>query len=167
MCMKTGIPGLTLREGSVEDVPLIMDMIMEFAEFLGRGDMVKADEEILENNLFGKRSYAEVLLAYMNGEPAGFAIYFHNFSTFLGRPGLYLEDLYVRPHMRGQGIGKTLLRYLARIAEERGCGRLDWCSIDWNTSANRFYRSIGAEVLEEIRINRLEGEVLKKLAMEE
>lgn len=166
MDMKTGIPGLTLREGSVEDVPLIMDMIREFAEFLGRGEMVKAGEEELKKNLFGKNIYAEVILAYMNGEPSGFAIYFHNFSTFLGRPGLYLEDLYVKPHMRGQGIGKAMLRYLAGIAEERDCGRLDWCSIDWNTSANRFYRSIGAEVLEEIRINRLEGDALKKLAME-
>ena len=167
MDIKTGIPGLTLREGSVDDVPLIMDMIREFAEFLGCGEMVKTDEDVLEKNLFGKRPYAEALLAYKDGEPSGFAIYFHNFSTFLGCPGIYLEDLYVKPEMRGQGIGKVLLKYLAGVAVERGCGRLDWCSINRNTAANGFYRSIGAEVLEEVRVNRLEGEALKKLAMEE
>ncbi len=158
------VSGLTLKVCSVEDVPLLLEMIKDFADFLGRGDTVKATEEELRENLFGERRYAEAIMSYLNGEPAGFAIFFHNFSTFLGCPGLYLEDLYVKPEMRGKGIGKTMLKYLARVAEERNCGRLDWCSITWNTSANAFYQSIGAEVLEEIRINRLEGEALKGLA---
>lgn len=156
--------GLNLRACSVEDVPLILQMIKDFADFLGRGNSVNASEEELKNNLFGEKSYAEVIMAYFHGEPAGFAIFFHNFSTFLGRPGLYLEDLYVKPEMRGKGIGKTMLKYISKLAVERKCGRLDWCSIDWNSDANAFYRSIGADVLEELRLNRLEGEALEYLA---
>jgi len=121
-------------------------------------------EEILKQTLFGPRRYAEVLIGEVNGEPAGFALFFHNFSTFIGRPGIYLEDLFVRPEHRGRGFGKALLARLAQLAIERNCGRVEWAVLDWNTPAIDFYKSIGAVMMSDWRIFRLKGEPLEGLA---
>ena len=123
-----------------------------------------ATEEGLRAALFGPRPYAECVIARWNGEPAGFALFFHNYSTFLGRPGVYLEDLFVNPELRGKGVGRSLLRYLAQVAVDRNCGRLEWSVLDWNESAIGFYKSLGAEPLEEWTIFRLKGEALARLA---
>ena len=126
---------------------------------------MRLTEAGLRDALFGERRYAEVVIAEAgDGEPAGFALFFHNFSTFLGRPGIYLEDLFVRPPYRGAGIGKALLRHLARLAEERGCGRLEWAVLDWNAPAIEFYLGLGARPAVGWNVYRLEGEALGRLA---
>ena len=162
--IRTKIEGFTIRRCTVKDVPQILAFIQELADYEGLGDEVVASEEILEEFLFGTKSYAEVVFGCMDGVPVGFALYFHNFSTFFGRPGLYLEDLYVRPEMRGRGMGKTLLQYLARVALERDCRRFEWCVLTYNTPAIEFYRSIGAKGMDELLINRVTGDALKELA---
>ncbi len=134
------------------------------AEYERLSHEVVATEEVLRESLFGERRVAEALLGYVGGEPAAFALFFHNFSTFLGRPGLYLEDLYVRPEHRGAGVGKALLRRLARLAKERGCGRLEWWVLDWNEPAIRFYKNLGAEPMDDWTVYRLTGEKLDELA---
>ena len=146
------------------DVPLILDFIRKLAEYEKLAHQVTATEELLRETLFGARPVAEVVLAYYARMPVGFAVYFHNFSTFVGRPGIYLEDLFVEPSHRGKGIGKALLIYLAKLAVERGCGRFEWAVLDWNTPSINFYRSLGAAPLDDWTIFRLTGDALRDVA---
>ena len=157
---------LIIREATIDDVPLILTFIKELAEYERLPHEVVATEESLREALFGERRAAEVFIGEHGGEPAGFALFFHNFSTFVGRPGLYLEDLYVRPARRGQGFGRALLAHLARLAKRRGCGRLEWAVLDWNEPAIRFYRSLGAVAMDEWTVYRVAGDALDKLAAE-
>ena len=147
-----------------KDVPLILQMIKGLAEYEQLSHEVVATEESLRASLFGARPAAEVLLAYSDRTPVGFALYFHNYSTFLGRSGLYLEDLFVVPAWRGRGVGRKLLSHLASIAIERACGRMEWAVLDWNESAIGFYQRLGARVLDDWRICRLSGEALSRAA---
>ena len=145
------------------DVPLILTFIRELADYEGMLDEVVADEATLEEWLFDRRA-AEGVFALEEGREVGFALFFHNFSTFLGRSGVYLEDLYVRPEHRGKGYGKALLKRLARIALERGCGRLEWWCLDWNRPSIDFYLSMGAEPMSDWTVYRVAGEALAELA---
>lgn len=153
-----------IRAGNAADVPLILTLIRELAEYERLSQDVVATEDALRATLFGANPYAETLIAELRGVPAGFALYFHNYSTFLAKPGIYLEDLFVRTAARGQGVGKALLARLARSAIERGCGRLEWAVLDWNEPAIKFYRSLGAKALTEWTVNRVTGEALRRLA---
>ena len=153
-----------LRAAERADIPEILAMIRELAEYEQLSHEVAAGAGRLEETLFGPRRYAEALLATAGGRAAGFALFFHNYSTFLARPGLYLEDIYVRPSFRGCGLGKALLTRLARIALERGCGRMEWSVLDWNTPAAAFYRKLGARPMEEWTTWRLTKEGLRDLA---
>jgi GNAT superfamily N-acetyltransferase len=155
---------LSLKMATEQDVPLILTFIKALAEYERLADAVIATEDGLRETLFGERPYAECVIARVKGQPAGFALFFHNYSTFLGRPGIYLEDLFVKPEHRGQGVGRALLRFLARLAQERNCGRLEWSVLDWNESAIGFYKSLGAIPLEEWTIFRLKDEALSRLA---
>jgi GNAT superfamily N-acetyltransferase len=143
------------------DVPVILEMIKALAEYEQLTHEVSATEEDLRQSLFGPRPAGEVVLAYAGETPIGFALFFHNFSTFLGRQGLYLEDLFVVPDWRGKGVGKQLLAHVASIAESRNCGRMEWAVLDWNESAIAFYRRMGAHVLDEWRLCRLTGHELR------
>jgi GNAT superfamily N-acetyltransferase len=145
-------------------VPLILAFIEELAEYERLSHEVVATEETLRRWLFGGRPVAEVLIGEDGEKPTGFALFFHSFSTFLGRPGIYLEDLYVRPEFRGRGIGRALLVHLARLAKERGCGRLEWSVLDWNEPAIGFYRDIGASPVSGWTVYRVSGEALEELA---
>lgn len=153
----------SFRSAERRDVPLILRYIRELARYEKLEEEVVATEEILEEWLFDKEK-AEVIFAVVEGKEVGFALFFHNFSTFLGRAGIYLEDLYVEPAHRGQGIGTALLKELARIAVARGCGRLEWWCLDWNTPSIEFYRSLGAEAMDDWTVYRISGETLGKLA---
>lgn len=153
-----------LREATESDVPLILQFIRELAEYERLAERVVATEDMLRRTLFGNPRFAEVLIAEEDGKPAGFALFFHNYSTFLGQPGIYLEDLFVRQEMRGRGYGKALLARLARIARERGCGRVEWAVLDWNAPSIAFYKSIGAVSLDDWKIMRLTGRALDALA---
>ncbi|MCX6597816.1 MAG: GNAT family N-acetyltransferase [Acidobacteria bacterium] len=155
---------LSLRLAQPADVSLILHFIRGLAEYERLADSVVANEALLTETLFGARPYAEVIIAEWDGAPAGFALFFHNYSTFLARPGIYLEDLFVDPAHRGRGIGKALLVRLAHLAVERNCGRLEWSVLDWNEPAIGFYRSLGAIAMDEWTINRVTGEALAKLA---
>lgn len=155
---------ITLRPVVPADVPLVLALINELAEYERLAHEVRATEEDIREALFGARPYAEVVIGEYDGEAVGFALFFHNFSTFLGRPGIYLEDLYVRPAMRGRGIGKALLAHLAALAVERRCGRLEWSVLDWNAPSIAFYESLGARPMEEWTVYRLTGEALHALA---
>lgn len=148
------------RMATAQDVALILTFIKELAAYEKMADQVVADEETLREWIFEKHK-AEVLLALEDGKEVGFALFFHNFSTFLGRAGIFLEDLYVRPAHRGRGHGKALIKELARITVERGCGRLDWNCLDWNTPSIAFYKSLGAKALDEWTTYRLTGEALR------
>ena len=152
-----------IREATEADVPLILQFIRDLAEYEHLAERVTATEEIIRRTLFGNPRFAEVLIAEEEGAPAGFALFFHNYSTFLGQPGIYLEDLFVREKMRGRGIGKSLLTKLARIARERGCGRVEWAVLDWNAPSIAFYRSLGAVSLDDWMIMRLTGDALAAL----
>jgi GNAT superfamily N-acetyltransferase len=152
-----------IRSATVEDLPIIAQLIRELAEYERLSHEVAFKEEDLREHLFGKRRYAEVLIAEDGGAPVGFALFMHNFSTFLARPGIYLEDLFVRPAHRGKGHGKALLQQLARIAIERGCGRFEWAVLDWNTPAIDFYRSLGAKPMHDWTIFRVADDELVKL----
>ena len=156
---------IVIRRATRDDVPVILEFIGELAEYEHMSDQVVATPELLEEWIF-ERGRAEVLLAELAGKIVGFALFFHNFSTFLGRAGIYLEDLFVRPEARGQGNGKALLRELARIALERGCGRLEWACLDWNAPSIAFYRAQGAVPMEEWTTWRLTGESLRHMAGE-
>ena len=153
-----------VREATEKDVPLILSFIRELAEYEKLSHEVVATEGDLRASLFGGRPVAEVLIADHDGVPAGFALFFHNFSTFLGKPGIYLEDLYVKPELRGAGIGKILLAHLARLAKERGCGRLEWWVLDWNEPSIGFYNKIGAVAMDDWTVYRLAGGALDELA---
>jgi GNAT superfamily N-acetyltransferase len=155
---------MTIRPATEADLATIEELIRALAEYERLSHEVVMDTELLRRSLFGERPYAEVLIAEENGESAGFALFFHNFSTFVGRPGIYLEDLFVRPEHRGKGYGKALLKRLAEIAVERDCGRLEWAVLDWNEPALGFYRSIGARPNEEWTVYRLAGDSLRGLA---
>ena len=155
-----------IRSAAPADVRLILELIRELAEYEKLAHQVVATEEDIRNSLFGPRPAAECLIAEFDGAPAGFALFFHNFSTFLGKPGIYLEDLYVKPELRGKGIGRKLLAHLAQLTVSRGCGRFEWAVLDWNEPAIGFYRSIGARMLDDWKINRLTGEALERLAAE-
>lgn len=155
---------IKIRLATVADVPLILSLIRELAVYEKLEHAVTATEEDLRETLFGPRAYAEVLLGSMNGRPEAYALFFHSYSTFLGRQGMYLEDLYVRPHARGRGLGKAMLLHLARLTVERGCKRLEWAVLDWNKPAIDFYRSLGAEPLDEWTVFRLTGNTLDSIS---
>ena len=155
---------ITLRFATADDAGLILDFIRQLADFEKMTDEVVTDEDQLRQSLFGERQVAEVVIASFEGEPAGFALFFHNFSTFLGRSGIYLEDLFVIPKLRGHGIGQILLSHLAKIAVERGCGRFEWSVLDWNTDAIRFYERLSAKPMDEWTVFRIAGEALQELA---
>ncbi len=153
---------LTFRFAKRSDVALILEFIKELADYEKLLHEVVATEELLEQWIFDKEK-AEVIFAMVNEKEVGFALFFHNFSTFLGRAGIYLEDLYVRPEYRGNGYGKAILNQLAKIAVERGCGRLEWWCLDWNKPSIDFYRSLGAEAMDEWTVYRITGETLRKM----
>ena len=154
---------LTFRFAEEQDTPLILDFIRRLADYEHLLDQVVADEATLADQLFGKKN-AEVLFALENGKEVGFALFFHNFSTFLGRAGLYLEDLFVLPEHRGKGYGKAILQRLAAISLERGCGRMEWWCLDWNQPSIGFYKSLGAEPMSDWTVYRLAGKTLRDLA---
>jgi GNAT superfamily N-acetyltransferase len=154
--------GFAIRSATIDDVPLIRAFIAELAAYEKLSDEVVVDDDALRTQLFGARPVAEALLCFVGREPAAFAIFFQNFSTFLGRPGLYLEDLFVRPEYRRRGLGRAMLGHLAREANRRGCGRFEWTVLDWNEAAIEFYESLGARVLHEWRVCRVTGEALRK-----
>jgi GNAT superfamily N-acetyltransferase len=155
---------ITVRPAGVGDVAVVLQFIRDLAKYEHLEHQVVATEELLREALFGSRPYAEVVLACLNGEPVGFALFFHNFSTFLGRAGIYLEDLYVRPEARGHGVGRRLLTWLAGVAVSRGCGRLEWAVLDWNEPSIRFYRKLGAVALDDWTTYRVTGPALAELA---
>lgn len=155
---------IKIKFATSDDIPLILQFIKELAEYEKLGHKVVATEELLQETLFGSRSPAEVILCYIDDQPVSFALFFHNYSTFLGRAGIYLEDLYVRPEARGQGIGKIMLAYLAQLAKDRNCGRLEWWVLDWNETAISFYKSLGAKAMDEWTVYRVTGDELDNLA---
>lgn len=153
-----------IRPATKKDVPVILAFIKELAEYERLSHTVVATEDILCQSLFEGKRVAEMVIGYYEEEPVSFALFFYNFSTFLGRPGLYLEDLYVKPAFRGKGIGRTMLRYLAKLAKERNCGRFEWSVLDWNTPAINFYKNLGAIPLDDWTVFRMTGEALDRLA---
>ena len=155
-----------IEPATPEDVPLILAFVRELAEYERAADKVVADEANLRESLFGARAVAEGRIAYVEDEPVGMALFFHNFSTWTGLRGLYLEDLYVRPEMRGRGVGRALLIHLARTARERDCARFEWAVLNWNEPAIGFYQSLGAVPMDDWKIYRLTGDALARLASE-
>jgi len=161
--IQTKIENFTLRFAEREDVPLILDFIKRLASYEKMLDEVVATEDLLEENLFDRKT-AEVIIGEYKGEPVAFALFFHNFSTFLGKPGIYLEDLYVKEEMRGKGFGKIILSYLAHLAIERKCGRLEWWCLDWNEPSIQFYKHLGAIPMDEWTVFRVTDQALTNLA---
>jgi len=157
-------PELSITPATRDDVPTILGFIRLLAEYEKLPHEVRATEATLLQTLFGDRPYAEVLIARYRGEPAGFALYFHNYSTWLAKPGIYLEDLFVLPERRGNGIGKALLVALAKVAKERGCGRMEWSVLDWNEPSIQFYKSLGAVPMDEWTMYRMTENAIAKLA---
>jgi GNAT superfamily N-acetyltransferase len=157
---------VTIRAAREDDAPLILAFIRELAEYERLSHAVVATEDQIRSSLFGSRPYAECVFACLDDKPVGFALFFHNYSTFLGQPGLYLEDLFVKPSTRGRGVGRQLLAYLAQLAVERGCGRMEWAVLNWNEPAIRFYEGIGARPNSEWTGYRLAGEALERLSDE-
>jgi GNAT superfamily N-acetyltransferase len=155
---------LSIRRATLADVPLVLSFVKDLAEFEKLSHLVAATEPVIAEELFGPNSHTEVLLGYSGSEAVAFAVYFHNFSTFLGRKGLYLEDLYVRPALRRRGFGRAMLLQVARIAAERNCGRLEWSVLDWNEPAIFFYEQLGATIMHEWKLVRVTGDALDKLA---
>lgn len=155
---------LSTRPATSADLPLIAQFICDLAEYERLAHEVRFDEAVLGERLFGARPYAEVLIGEIDGAPQGFALFFHNFSTFEGKPGVYLEDLFVRPEARGSGLGKALLAALAQIAVERDCARLEWAVLDWNEPSIGFYKALGARPMDEWTVFRMDGEALQQLA---
>jgi len=155
---------LSIRAATRADISLIGQFIRDLAEYERLSDAVRFDEAVMAEKLFGARAFAEVLIGEIDGTPQGFALFFHNFSTFEGRPGIYLEDLFVRPDARGSGLGKALLGRLAALAVERDCARLEWSVLDWNTPAIDFYKALGAKMMDEWTVMRVDGAALSELA---
>jgi GNAT superfamily N-acetyltransferase len=155
-----------IEPATARDVPLILQFIKGLAEYERLAHEVVATEESLRGTLFGPRRCAEVIIGYAGAEPAGFALFFHNYSTFLGRPGIYIEDIFVLPQWRRKGLGRRFLVHIARLALERNCGRVEWSVLDWNEPAIRFYGSLGAKAMSDWTVNRLTGEALERLASE-
>ena len=155
---------LSIRPATCADKPLIAELIRALADYEKLAHEVRFDEATLGEKLFGPRPYAEVVIGEIDGQAQGFALFFHNFSTFEGRPGIYLEDLFVRPGARGSGLGKALLAYLAKLCVERDCARLEWSVLDWNAPSIGFYRSLGAKPMDEWTVMRVDGDVLAELA---
>ena len=155
---------LQIRSATVADVSLILRFIRELAAYEKLSHEVTATEDLLRCHLFGERPMAEVILAVEDGVEAGFALFFHNFSTFVGKPGIYLEDVYVRPEFRGRGCGKAMMVHLARLARQRDCGRFEWAVLNWNKSSLDFYQSIGARPMSDWTLQRMTGEALADLA---
>jgi GNAT superfamily N-acetyltransferase len=153
-----------IREGTESEVPVILQFIRDLAEYEKLAHLVTATEAQLRATLFGNSPFAEVLIGEEDGTPVGFALFFHNYSTFLAQPGIYLEDLFVKPEYRGRGYGKALLTRLAQIARERNCGRVEWAVLDWNEPSIAFYKSLGARPMDDWHTFRLTGEALEKLA---
>jgi GNAT superfamily N-acetyltransferase len=160
----TPLHSLSVRPAAAADVELVLGFIRELADYERLSHEVTATPEQIHAALFGPRPYAEAVLGCIDGEPCGFALFFHNFSTFLGKPGLYLEDLYVRPSARGRGLGSYLLAWLAALALERDCGRFEWAVLDWNEPALKVYRGLGARAADDWTIQRVTGEALRQLA---
>jgi GNAT superfamily N-acetyltransferase len=158
------VPDLAVRAATLADVPLILAFIKSLAQYEKLSHEVSATEASLRETLFGARPSAEVLIAELADKPVGFALFFHNYSTFLGKPGLYLEDLFVEPEARRAGVGKALLIYLAKLAESRGCGRFEWWVLDWNKDAIAFYKSLGARAMDDWTVFRVDDTALTKLA---
>jgi len=161
-----GIKDFEIRQAEEKDVSIILDFIKQLAVYEKLIHEVIATEELLKEYLFGDIRYAEVVIAYYRKIPVGYALFFHNFSTFMGQPGIYLEDLFVQPEYRGKGFGKALLSYVARLAVERNCKKLEWAVLDWNEPAIEFYESLGADLKREWLLTRMTGESLEKLAQE-
>src|ERR1041384_6229042 len=155
---------ITIRPAREDEVPLVLQFVRELAEYEHLLHEAVASEERVRRDLFGPRPYAEVVFACLDDEPVGFALFFHNYSTFIGKPGIYLEDLFVRPNVRGKGLGKALLTWLAAEAVRRDCGRLEWSVLDWNEPSIRFYESLGAEMHASWRRMRVTGPALEQLA---
>lgn len=155
-----------IKSAKIEDIPLILSFIKQLAEYEKLSHEVSATEDLLKEKLFGSKQYAEIIIGYLDDEPVSFALFFYNFSTFLGKPGIYLEDLFVLPSAREKGIGQRMLAYLARLVKERDCGRLEWLVLDWNEPAIGFYKQLGAKALDEWTVYRLGGEALNELADE-
>ena len=166
MTIKTRISGFEIKLAEPEDTPLILSFVQELAQYEKLTDEVRTDENTLRESLFGERKITEVMIGLFEGKPVGFAVYFHNFSTFLGKPGIYLEDLYVKPKARGKGFGGVLLSYVAKLAFERDCGRLEWSVLNWNEPAIKFYKNLGASPMSDWTVYRLAGDALQKLAEE-
>ena len=166
MIIETALPDFQLRQATRDDCALILGFIQELADYEKLSHEVVATPAILEETLFGDKAYAEVIIGEYQGSAVGYALFFHNFSTFTGRPGIYLEDLYVQPAMRGKGFGKCLLAYLAKLAVERNCTRVEWSVLDWNEPSIQFYRSIGAIPMDEWTVQRLHGDALSSFAAE-
>ena len=160
------MPGADVRIEAArpEDVALLLELIRALAEYERMSDQVVATEARLLETLFGDRPVAEAVIAWLGAQPVGFALWFYNYSTFLGRSGLYLEDLFVKPEHRGGGVGRALLRHLAQVALAKGCGRMEWSVLDWNEPAIRFYRSLGAQAMDEWTVYRLTGDAITRLA---
>ena len=166
MTISTYLKGFFIRDTTVEDSELILNFIKKLAEYEQLSHEVVATVETLRETLFGEKAYAEVVIGEFEGVPVGYALFFYNFSTFTGRPGIYLEDIYVDKEMRGKGFGKCLLAYIAKLAVERNCTRVDWSVLDWNEPSIQFYRSIGAIPMEAWTVQRLHGEALLSFAGE-
>lgn len=152
-----------IRPATPADLPLIGQLIRDLAEYEKLAHEVRFDEAVLGEKLFGQRPYAEVVMGELDGAAQGFALFFHNFSTFEGKPGIYLEDLFVRPAARGSGLGKALLSHLAALAVERDCARLEWSVLDWNAPAIGFYKALGARFMDEWTVMRVDGQALARL----
>jgi GNAT superfamily N-acetyltransferase len=155
---------ISIRAVREDEVELVLQFIHELAQYERLAHEVSATPDSIRAALFGPRPYAEAVIGSLDGEPCGFALFFHNFSTFLGKPGLYLEDLYVRPAARGRGLGTRMLAWLARLALERGCGRFEWAVLDWNEPALKVYRALGARAADDWTLHRVTGEALRALA---
>lgn len=154
---------LAIRPATPADLPLIAQLIRDLADYEKLASEVRFDEAVMGEKLFGARPYAEVVIGELDGAPQGFALFFHNFSTFEGKPGIYLEDLFVRPAARGSGLGKALLSHLAMLAVERDCARLEWSVLDWNEPAIGFYKKLGARLMDEWTVMRVDGAALQQL----
>jgi len=166
MKIDTALADFSIRSSTADDCQLILDLIRELAEYEKLSHEVVATPQILQQSLFGEHPYAEVIIGEFQEQPVAYALYFHSLSTFTGRPGIYLEDIYVQPAMRGKGCGKSMLRFIAKLALGRNCTRLEWSVLDWNQPSIQFYRSIGATPMDGWTAQRLDGSALSSFASE-